>query len=191
MTEGISGSIANIQDYAQKMAELAALQEKESPTTEEQARIAELNTELTTVFESLSFDEAVLLASLVYAQVKNDEIKDYIDDITKRNETIQQANTYLAELTAMQKDGGTPSVEMIQWFAEQGVTLTGGKLTKESIMANMELVRGLVTKLNSDQQVAMTNMNDLMRQQDLGFQTATKLIDAIKDAGNTCARNMS
>ncbi|UQZ85731.1 hypothetical protein SK3146_05020 [Paenibacillus konkukensis] len=152
------------------------------------------NGTLTVQVSNMDLETALMQVQSQRADLLDQQLKQQMEEVQKRNELIMKMNDMLSELRSLrpQKAGDTAAVPagLKSKLAEASITVSGDKLTQAEFDALLDKLRGSIDSASNSQQMDMLRLQSLTNKRNEAFDTMSNFIKKMQDSRSSIIGNM-
>jgi hypothetical protein len=142
---------------------------------------------------NMDIDAAMQVVQSQRAAMLENQLKDQMDSIKKRNEDIAGLNDTLAKVITLQSGNAPYTLAAdLKTKLQQAGTKYASKatLTADELKATIDEIKGKIDSLNSSQQMDMLRMQSLTNKRNEAFEAMTNFIEKMKANRDKVIGNM-
>jgi len=142
---------------------------------------------------NMDLDAAMQVVQSQRAALLEQQLKDQMDSIKKRNEDIAGLNDTLAKVIALQSGNApyTLAADLKTKLQQAGAKYASkATLTADELKATIDEIKGKIDSLNNAQQMDMLRMQSLTNKRNEGFETMTNFIKKMQESRSSNIGNM-
>ncbi|MCS7463867.1 hypothetical protein N0M98_27550 [Paenibacillus doosanensis] len=152
------------------------------------------NGTLTVQVSNMDLETALMQVQSQRADLLDQQLKQQMEEVQKRNELIMKMNDMLSELRSLrpQKAGDTAAVPagLKSKLAEASITVSGDKLTQAEFDALLDKLRSSIDSASNSQQMDMLRLQSLTNKRNEAFDTMSNFIKKMQDSRSSIIGNM-